>query len=329
LALLTLEGVTISYGLVTAVHHLDLEVGAGEVVCLLGSNGAGKTSVLSAISGIVRPKVGTIRFNGERIDGGKPEHIASLGIGHLPEGRGIFGTLTVRENLDMGAYGAGLAKEKSAEEIEKALVVFPRLRARLNQEAGTLSGGEQQMLGLARALIAEPKLLMIDELSFGLAPAVVEQLFTYVGEVARAGTAVLLVEQFVGEALSIASRAYVLEKGKAVFAGPAQTLRSDSGFIEEFYLGHAAGQVQGSNGSRAGEEVRVAISGRLWRDVEVIARREGRLPEDYVAAALGRLVVDRRDGGGDVSDQAGLSDRDGSRRRGVRPKRGRGGHGHV
>ncbi len=297
MALLEVEGVSVSYGVVVAVHHLDLTVNEGEVVCLLGANGAGKTTTLRAISGVVRPREGRIFFAGRRLDGLRPEKVASLGIAHLPEGRGIFGSLTVRENLEMGAYGEGIPRRRVGEEVERVLQIFPALKTRLSQQAGTMSGGEQQMLGLARALISRPRLLMVDELSFGLAPRIVQSLFAHVREVAKSGTAVLLVEQFVGEALAISSRAYVMEKGRVVFSGPSEELRTRSGFVEEFYLGREARARTALDGQgRAKEEVRLLLPGGLWREVEVAAARASRSVEEFVIEGLGKVLgVSERD----------------------------------
>jgi len=297
LALLALEGVGVSYGIVRALHGLDLEVEQGEVVCLLGANGAGKTTTLTAISGVVRPSEGRISFDGNRIDGLRPEKIAALGVAHQPEGRGMFATLSVMENLVVASYGAAVAKRDMASKVERVLSHFPQLKPRLSQRAGTLSGGEQQMLGLARALISEPRLLMIDELSFGLAPAVAGTLFAHVAEVARNGTAVLLVEQSVGEALAIASRAYVLEKGRAVYSGPAAKLRDDAAFVEGHYLGQEVQARRGADGeAKAREELKVELPGGLWRDVERLAARRGEAPEAYVALAVGRLMEEMGNG---------------------------------
>ncbi|HEY7984510.1 MAG TPA: ABC transporter ATP-binding protein, partial [Ktedonobacterales bacterium] len=190
--LLELRGVTVRYGQIAAVRDLSLAVGAGELVALLGANGAGKTTTLRAISGLLRPRQGEIHFDGRRIDRLGAEQIARLGIAHLPEGRGMFPRLTVAENLRMAAYGAGVAPGELGARQDGALALFPVLRERMSQLAGTLSGGQQQMLAVARALVARPRLLMIDELSFGLAPVVVRQLFDLLPAILREGTAILL-----------------------------------------------------------------------------------------------------------------------------------------
>ncbi len=238
--LLDVRGITVTYGQIVAVRDLSLTVSPGEVVALLGANGAGKTTTLRTISGILRPRHGEIRFTGERIDRASTERIARAGIAHLPEGRGIFARLSVSENLRMAAYGAGATQREYSERLARALELFPVLKERMGQLAGTLSGGQQQMLAVGRALVTRPKLLMIDELSFGLAPVVVQQLFSMLPQITRDGTAILLVEQFVGQALAVAARAYVLEKGALTFAGPAADLARREGFVASSYLGSAA-----------------------------------------------------------------------------------------
>ena len=238
--LLDVRAISVTYGQIVAVRDLSLAVRPGEVVALLGANGAGKTTTLRTISGLLRPRHGAIVFAGERIDKASPEHIARLGIAHLPEGRGIFARLSVRENLRMAAYGAGATAQEYEERLARALELFPVLKERLGQLAGTLSGGQQQMLAVGRALVTRPRLLMIDELSFGLAPVVVQQLFGMLPQITRDGTAILLVEQFVGQALAVASQAYVLEKGALTFAGPATELAQREGFVASSYLGGAA-----------------------------------------------------------------------------------------
>jgi branched-chain amino acid transport system ATP-binding protein len=215
-------------------------VGPGELVALLGANGAGKTTTLRTISGLQRPQAGHISFEGKRIDRMSAEQIARMGIAHLPEGRGMFPRLSVDENFRMAAYGAGIPATEYSARLDAALQLFPVLSERLGQLAGTLSGGQQQMLAAARALVSRPRLLMIDELSFGLAPVVVKQLFALLPSILATGTSILLVEQFVGQALAVADRAYVLEKGELTFAGPASDLAEREGFVESSYLGSGA-----------------------------------------------------------------------------------------
>lgn len=239
-ALLEVRDVTITYGQITAVRNLSLAVGRGELVALLGANGAGKTTTLRTISGLQRPRAGQIFFEGQRIDRLGAEQIAQRGIAHLPEGRGMFPRLSVDENFRMAAYGAGIPASEYGSRLDSALQLFPILGERMGQLAGTLSGGQQQMLAVARALVTRPRLLMIDELSFGLAPVVVKQLFALLPGILASGTSILLVEQFVGQALAVATRAYVLEKGELTFAGPASVLAEREGFVESSYLGGGA-----------------------------------------------------------------------------------------
>lgn len=238
--LLELRGITVNYGQIAAVRNLSLTVGQGELVALLGANGAGKSTTLRTISGLERPRAGQIFYEGKRIDRLGAEQIARRGIAHLPEGRGMFPRLSVDENFRMAAYGAGVPMTEYGSRLDSALRLFPVLRERMGQLAGTLSGGQQQMLAVARALVTRPRLLMIDELSFGLAPVVVKQLFELLPQILADGTSILLVEQFVGQALAVAARAYVLEKGELTFAGSAVELSQREGFVESSYLGSGA-----------------------------------------------------------------------------------------
>jgi branched-chain amino acid transport system ATP-binding protein len=235
-ALLELEDVTAGYGPVTALHGVSLRVGEGEAVAVLGANGAGKTTTLRAISGTVK-RAGRIDLAGESIGRRSPEALARAGIAHVPEGRGTLTELTVRENLRLGAY---IRRDRGAiaEDEERVLEHFPRLRERLGQRAGTLSGGEQQMLALARALMSRPRLLLLDEPSLGLAPIVVSEIFRIVRELnEREGLALLVVEQNAAIALEAASRAYVLEVGRVVLEGPSAELRRDDA-VRRSYLGY-------------------------------------------------------------------------------------------
>ncbi|MGE5334278.1 MAG: ABC transporter ATP-binding protein [Nitrososphaerota archaeon] len=238
--LLELRNITVHYGQIAAVRNLSISVGAGEVVALLGANGAGKTTTLRTISGLLRPRSGEVRFGGKRIDRKSTEQIARSGVAHLPEGRGIFPRLTVAENLRMAGYGVSVDTATYEQRLRRVLTLFPILRERMGQLAGTLSGGQQQMLAVSRALVTNPRLLMIDELSFGLAPGVVKQLFALLPTITSQGTAILLVEQFVGQALAIADHAYVLEKGVVTFDGSAEALAQRDGFVESSYLGSGA-----------------------------------------------------------------------------------------
>jgi branched-chain amino acid transport system ATP-binding protein len=234
--LLAVEGLRVSYGPVAAVRGVSLAVRAGEVVALLGANGAGKSTLLRTISGLIRPRAGRVHLAGRAIDRLAPTRIVRLGIAHAPEGRRVFGSLSVADNLRLGAAArrerAGLAEER-----ERLLDLFPILRERLHQAAGTLSGGEQQMLALARALMAKPRLLLLDEPSLGLAPLMVRAIFGTLAGLKRDGVTMLLVEQNVAAALELADRAYVLRTGEIRLEGAAAELRADPERIAHAYLG--------------------------------------------------------------------------------------------
>ncbi|HZD75223.1 MAG TPA: ABC transporter ATP-binding protein [Actinomycetota bacterium] len=228
--MLEVVGLQAGYGRVQVLWDVDLRVDDGEVVALVGANGAGKTTLLRTISGQLTPGGGAVRWKGRDVGDLDPERIVELGIAHVPEGRRLFAGLTVRENLLAGAYRRGRAN------LDSVVELFPRLGERLDQVAGSLSGGEQQMCAIARGLMSEPELLMIDELSLGLAPKLVEQIIARLGEVARSGTALLLVEQDVDAALEAAARGYVLETGHVVASGPSARLLADTR-VREAYLG--------------------------------------------------------------------------------------------
>jgi branched-chain amino acid transport system ATP-binding protein len=232
--LLELDDVHARYGLVEALHGVSLSVGEGEVVAVLGGNGAGKTTTLRAVSGLVSTS-GEVRFAGERITRAAPERVARAGVAHVPEGRGIFQELSVYENLRLGAY---LRRKGFAESYERACGLFPFLEARRQQQAGTLSGGEQQMLAIARALMSRPRLLLLDEPSLGLAPIVVREIFGILGDLnEKEGLAVLVVEQNAKLALRSSSRAYVLEVGRVALEGPSTELAEDES-VRNSYLGY-------------------------------------------------------------------------------------------
>ena len=234
-ALLTLEDVHAAYGPVVALSGLDLAVRPGELVCLIGANGAGKSSTLRAISGLLRAGRGRIVFDGREIGGLEPAEILRAGIAHCPEGRRVFPHLTVDENLAMGAY-VRRDRRAVAEDVERVGEHFPILAERRRQMAGTLSGGEQQMLAIARALMARPRLMLFDEPSLGLAPTVVETTFGIIADIRRRGTTVLMVEQNAYLALRMADRGYVMETGRIVLEGPAaELLRNDH--VRRAYLG--------------------------------------------------------------------------------------------
>jgi branched-chain amino acid transport system ATP-binding protein len=233
--MLTLENISVGYGAIRALKGVSMRVEQGEVVTLIGANGAGKTTTLRTITGLLTPTEGRVTFEGEEI-GGKPTHqLVARGISMSPEGRGVFANLTVRENLQMGAY-LKTNKREIAEDLERGFHMFPRLKERESQKAGTLSGGEQQMLAMARALMSRPRLLLLDEPSLGLAPLVVHTIFEAIDEIRGKGTTILLVEQNAHAALKHSDRAYVLETGKIVMEGPSKELAADPR-IKEAYLG--------------------------------------------------------------------------------------------
>jgi branched-chain amino acid transport system ATP-binding protein len=233
--MLKISDLTVGYGAITAVKGLTLEVREGEIVSLIGSNGAGKSTTLRTVSGLLKPKTGSIEFLGENIDGAPGHEIVAKGICHSPEGRRIFPKMTVDENLDLGAF---LRKDSAAvkESRERVLALFPRLRERISQKAGTMSGGEQQMLAVGRALMGDPKLLIMDEPSMGLAPVLVDLIFETIEEIRKSGVTILLVEQNALAALRIADYAYVLESGHLKLEGDGSKLADDPA-IAQAYLG--------------------------------------------------------------------------------------------
>jgi len=233
--LLTVNEIEAYYGRVCALHSVSLEVTEGSVVALLGANGAGKTTTLRVISGLLRPTRGSVEFDGRRIDGTSPDRLVRMGIVQVPEGRQIFAELTVRENLLLGGYAR--RDLGAARQDPPVFEYFPRLRERLQQRAGTLSGGEQQMLAIGRALMARPRLLVLDEPSLGLAPMLVKEIFRVISEIRAAGTTVLLVEQNAHMALDIADRAYVLETGRVILGDRSAALRQREE-VRRAYLGH-------------------------------------------------------------------------------------------
>ncbi|OLC35123.1 MAG: ABC transporter ATP-binding protein [Candidatus Rokubacteria bacterium 13_1_40CM_4_69_5] len=233
--MLRLEGLHAAYGPIAALRGLDLEVRQGELVCLIGANGAGKTSTLRAVSGLLRPAAGRIVFDGREIQGQEPADILKVGIAHCPEGRRVFPYLTVQENLEMGAY-VRRQRRAVAEDVQRVFAPFPILGERRRQAAGTLSGGEQQMLAIGRALMARPKLILFDEPSLGLAPTAVETTFAIIADIRRRGTTVLLVEQNAYLALRMADRGYVMETGRIVLEGRAADLLGND-HVRRAYLG--------------------------------------------------------------------------------------------
>ena len=231
--LLEVENIHSFYGHIQALRGVSLVVEEGEVVTLIGSNGAGKTTTLRSIHGVLPPREGKVIFDGEEIQGTPAHEMISKGIAQSPEGRKIFSRMTVRENLEMGAYHRN---DDIREDMDRVFDLFPRLQERVKQEAGTMSGGEQQMLAIGRALMSRPKLLLLDEPSMGLAPVLVERIFQIIQEINKQGTTILLVEQNANVALEIASRGYVLETGTVVNSAPAEKLRQDPK-VREAYLG--------------------------------------------------------------------------------------------
>ncbi|HEX3110542.1 MAG TPA: ABC transporter ATP-binding protein [Thermoanaerobaculia bacterium] len=232
--MLSVSQLRVSYGQIEALHGIDLEVNEGEIVTLIGANGAGKTTTLRTISGLLKPKHGSVHFQGEDITGVKPYVITGKGISHVPEGRGIFANLTVSDNLELGAY---LRKDKvTKQEYERIFTLFPIIKERLKQNAGTLSGGEQQMLAISRALMSKPHVLLLDEPSLGLAPQLVQTIFRVIREINAEGTTILLVEQNAHMALVTANRGYVMETGRIVLHDDTKALLA-SDRVKKAYLG--------------------------------------------------------------------------------------------
>ena len=235
MSLIALEGLQVAYGGIRAVKGISLQVEPGELVCLIGANGAGKTTTLRAITGMLHPVAGRIVYEGRDIAGLKPHVISRQGLALVPEGRGVFAQLTIEENLAMGAY-ARRDRPGVAADVERAFTLFPRLKERRRQTAGTLSGGEQQMLAISRALMSRPKLLLLDEPSMGLAPLMVERIFEVIRSISAEGVTLLLVEQNARLALEVSDRGYVLESGLVTLSGAAASLLHDPR-IREAYLG--------------------------------------------------------------------------------------------
>ena len=309
MALLEVRALRTGYEGIPVVFGIDMDVNEGEVVALLGSNGAGKTTTLRAISGMIKPMSGGIVFDGRQIGGSPAEKIARAGCIHVPQGRGIFPSLGVEESLRLAAAMAKLPRGEVQAGLDEAYSMFPRLKERRTQAAGTLSGGEQQMLTLARGLISKPKLLMIDEMSQGLAPSLVADLFEIVAKFPERGLSVLLVEQFVGQALAVAQRAYVLKKGEIEYEGSAAKLAGDEDFVRASYLGESAEApapepaaeepVRPAAASTAPiyESVSVSLPPALVRGLEERAAREGVDPAELV-----RKVVE-----GNLEELAGVN----------------------
>ncbi|WP_188519641.1 ABC transporter ATP-binding protein [Alsobacter metallidurans] len=232
--MLSVRGLVAGYGQTQVLRGLDLDVAPGEIVAVLGSNGVGKTTLNKALSGVVRVGAGEIRFGGERIDALAPPAIVAAGLIHVPEGRRIFPDMSVQENLELGSFRRG--KPNRAANLERVYATFPRLRERRGQSAGTLSGGEQQMLAIGRGMMGEPRLLILDEPSLGLSPLLVEEMFALIGRLNADGLAILLVEQNVMQSLAVATRAHVLENGRIVLSGTGAELAQNPD-LEKAYLG--------------------------------------------------------------------------------------------
>ncbi len=235
--MLTIRNLYTKYGPVSVLKNISLHVDQGDIVCLIGANGAGKTTLLLTVSGLIRPEKGEILLEGKRLNGLSPEKIVAMGVSHSPEGRQVFAPLTVLENLKLGAYPRGrAAASEIMEDLEEVFELFPRLKERQGQLAGTLSGGEQQMLAMGRAMMARPRLLLLDEPSLGLAPKLVDVIMETIVTLNSRGMTVLLVEQNASKALEIANRGYVLETGRIILQGPASDLAEDSE-VRRAYLG--------------------------------------------------------------------------------------------
>ena len=237
--MLNIHNLSAGYGKVQVLHGISIDVPKGRVVTLIGSNGAGKTTTMRAVSGMIRASSGEITLNGKRIDGLESYHIAKLGLAHSPEGRRVFATMSVTDNLTLGAFPrltGSRPRGDVAADLERAFALFPRLKERRTQLAGTLSGGEQQMLAMARAVMLNPEVVLLDEPSMGLAPILVAEVFRIIGRLKQQGVTMLLVEQFAAAALAVADYGYVLENGRISLHGPAVKLRNDPG-VKAAYLG--------------------------------------------------------------------------------------------
>ena len=296
---LVVQGLQVAYGGVVAVRDVSLTVESGQVLAVLGANGAGKTTTLLAVSGLVRARAGSVTLDGVSLLGRRSEQIARLGIAHVPAGRGIFPGLSVTDNLRMGLYGAG--RDKSADgaaAVEEVLETFPILRERRDQAAGTMSGGQQQQLAIGRALVQRPRLLMLDEMSMGLSPSVVAELFRLVGRLRDGGMAIVMVEQFVGQALQVADQAVVLEQGVVVAAGPPDALSGDE--LAAAYLGGDRAPTVSLPGPSpdAREQLAVSLAGTDVRRLAQLAASQGRTPDELARTlleqALERTAGERR-----------------------------------
>lgn len=230
------DSLSAGYGRIQVLKEISLEVEKGEIACLVGANGAGKSTLLKAMSGVIRPFGGSLFFDGREVTGRRPDQLVKMGLSHVPEGRQIFGSLTVKQNLFLGAYVNPAKKNKLDDLFESVFALFPKLKERLAQKAGTMSGGEQQMLAIGRGLMSQPKMLLLDEPSLGLAPLIVDTILGTIGELRARGISILLVEQNVNAALHISDRAYVIETGRIVMQGAAKDLLENEE-VRKCYLG--------------------------------------------------------------------------------------------
>ena len=286
-ALLEASGVRTGYGRLPVVFNVDLEVKEGEIVALLGANGAGKTTTLRALSGMLPLMAGDVTLDGTSLKGSSPDAIARGGIVHVPQGRGIFPNLRVDETLRLACAMAGARGAEADARVADVYAIFERLYERRAQHAGTLSGGEQQMLAIARGLIMRPRLLMIDEMSQGLAPAIVQALFGIVRSLPEQGVSVLIVEQFVTHALDVASRAYVLEKGEVSLSGDAAELARDDAFVKGSYLGDSAIEAADIDELQEDETAELPLhADGLLQTIEDRAAAEGRNATDVLIELL-------------------------------------------
>ena len=302
--LLEARGVRTGYGRLPVVFNVDLEVKEGEIVALLGANGAGKTTTLRALSGMLPLMAGEVCLDGTSLKGSPPDAIARGGIVHVPQGRGIFPNLKVDETLRLACALAGARRAEADARVADVYAIFDRLYERRTQLAGTLSGGEQQMLAIARGLIMKPRLLMIDEMSQGLAPTIVQGLFSIVRSLPEQGVSVLIVEQFVTHALAVASRAYVLEKGEVAFNGKAAELARDEAFVKGSYLGDAA-DVNGATELRVDDTADLPLhADGLLETIENRAEQEGRNATEVLLDLLREAIespAGQRNGKGGMS----------------------------
>jgi branched-chain amino acid transport system ATP-binding protein len=234
MSLVSIKNLSAGYGFVEVLRDVSIEIEAREIVAVLGSNGVGKTTLNNTLSGLIAPKTGEIIFDGNLVSGKSPSEIVEMGLIHVPEGRKLFPNLTVKDNLELGSYRRG--KSERQKNLDEVLAIFPKLAERIGQQAGTLSGGEQQMVAIGRGLMGNPKLLILDEPSLGLSPLLVEQMFELIKRINQQGITILLVEQNVMQSLNIASRAYVIEEGTIAISGEAKALRDNAG-LKKSYLG--------------------------------------------------------------------------------------------